>query len=532
MSKKESKIPFVGLHAHSTCGSPFDAIGYPNESIDYAIDNGMNSLALSDHGNMNGTAYQILYSKKLKADGKNFKPIYGVEAYFIPSLADWRELKSAKALEKQNKDKVKEEDEQGGTVVEDEEASKKKKNPLNARAHLILLAQNQIGLNNIFSLISESFKPSCFYKFPRIDYELLQKHNEGVIASSACLGGVYAQDYWENLEKGSDIILNAMRNTTERMQKIFNDRWFGELQWNNIPAQHDINQYIIQLSKEYDLPLISTADSHYPRPELWKDRILYKNLRPGFNKKEQKSLPDSIDEVGYELYPKNGDQMMEAYEKYSSMNGIKYDSDLILKSITNAHHIAFNMIEDFMPDNTIRLPSFVVPDGMTDDSALTQMAEEGLKKLSLSPTERPEYEKKLQTELKVIQGRGFSRYFLTMKSIADKANSLQITGCGRGSGAGSLVSYVLGITQVNPIKWGLMFERFLRSDAEDDVGYSLGESNSFSKISKMIKIETTDGKVILLTPNTQCKIRRNGTKQWEKASNVLENDEIVSPDKD
>lgn len=484
MTRRESKINFVGLHAHSTAGSTFDAIGYPQEHMEFAYENGMSALALTDHGNMNGLAYQVLHAKKMKADGKQFKPIFGVEAYFIPSLKDWHDLKAAKALEKKKEEQVKEEDELGGTVVEDEESSKKKKNPLNRRAHMVLLAQNQKGLNNIFKLVSESFKPGNFYKMPRIDYEMLEGNSEGIIASSACLGGVYAMNYWENIEKGDDAVLHAMRDTTERMTKIFNGKWFGELQWVAHPGQHQLNQFIIQISKEYDLPLISTADSHYPRPELWKDRELYKRFSPMLSKlyeREGKTLPTSIDQVGYELFPKNGDQMMEAYEKYAGMNKVQYNADIVRKSIENTHHIAFNLIEDFTPDNTVRLPKFVVPEGKTDNEALTEMAYAGLERIKFSSeSEREDYKKRLDMELGVIQGRGFSRYFLTMKPISDTANSMQLTGPGRGSGAGALTSYVLGITQVNPITWGLMFERFLRSDAKDypDIDYDTANNDA------------------------------------------------------
>ena len=108
MQRRESKIPFVGLHAHSVAGSPFDGFGYPQEHMDYAYENGCDALALTDHGNMNGLSYQILHAKKMKEEGKNFKPIYGVEAYFVPSVEEWKEhyekaksdKKSAKALEK------------------------------------------------------------------------------------------------------------------------------------------------------------------------------------------------------------------------------------------------------------------------------------------------------------------------------------------------------------------------------------------------------------------------------------------------
>ncbi len=194
-TRVESKIPFVNLHGHSVAGSIFDAIGYPQEHMDFAYQNGCNALALTDHGNMNGLAHQVLHAKKMQAEGKDFKPIFGVEAYFIPSVAEWR----AEYEEVRANAKSKKEESQTGTTIEDEDASKKSvKDVLRRRAHLILVAQNQVGLNNLFKLISESYKPENYYRYPRMDYALLEKYSEGIIASSACLGGVYAQDYWQS----------------------------------------------------------------------------------------------------------------------------------------------------------------------------------------------------------------------------------------------------------------------------------------------------------------------------------------------
>jgi DNA polymerase-3 subunit alpha len=273
----KSSIPFVGLHAHSTAGSPFDAIGFPQQHMDFAYENGCDALALTDHGNCNGLAYQVLHAKSMEKEGKNFKPIFGCEAYFIPSIQEWQEVYDANKKDKG----VKKDDGKGGFTVEDESETKSVKDILNRRRHLVLLAQNQEGLNNIFQLISQSYKPGNFYKFPRIDYDLLKKHNKGIIASSACLGGVYAGDLWEHLEEGDEAILNAMRKTTENMKSIFGDRWYAELQWFQHPKQMRLNKLIIQIAKEYDLDLISTADSHYFKPDVWKDRELYKRLRPG-----------------------------------------------------------------------------------------------------------------------------------------------------------------------------------------------------------------------------------------------------------
>ena len=475
----EKNVPFVGLHAHSVAGSIFDGLGYPQEHMDFAYENGANALALTDHGNMNGLAWQVLHAKKMHADGKDFKPIFGVEAYFMPSIAEWREdyetiMQDKKAARAAKKDETK------GTTVEDETASKKAaRNILNRRRHLVLLAQNQTGLNNLFKLISASYKPENFYRFPRLDYDLLAKHSEGVIAASACLGGVYAGCYWENREEGPEAVLNAMRETTRRMIEIFDDRWYGELQWNSIPEQHELNQYVIQVCEEMGVQMISTADSHYPNPNAWKDRELYKRLgwlgkgRPSWA--EGGELPVDVDEIGYELYPKNGEQMWASYKKYSELCDTEYDDMTIYNTMTETFHIAHERIEEFMPDNTVRLPDFVIPAGETADSALRKFCFEGLRAKSLHSNE--EYTDRMELELSVIADRGFSKYFLTMNEIASITNEVMLSGPGRGSAAGSLVAYVLDITQVDPLKYGLQFARFLRADATDypDIDYDVAE---------------------------------------------------------
>ncbi len=476
-SRTQSSIPFVGLHAHSVAGSPFDALGYPPEHMDFAYENGMDALALTDHGNMNGLAWQVIHAKKMKKAGKNFKPIFGCEAYFIPSVAKWKEeYEEVRAASKKKSDY---EADNSGTTVEDEGSSKKRiKSVLNRRRHLILLAQNQTGLQNIFKMISKSYTSDNFYRYPRVDYAMLKKHNEGVIAASACLGGVYAGNYWENRDTGPDAILGAMRQTTQKMQSIFGDRWYGELQWNNVPEQHDLNQYIIQMHQEFGIDLISTADSHYYNADVWKDRELYKRLgwlgkgKPDYLSDE---LPLSVEEVGYELYPKNGAQMFESYKKYSKECGVEYDDKLVLDSITRTHQIAHERIETFLPDNTVRLPGFVVPEGSTAGQTLAALCVEGLRELGLANEQG--YVDRLKHEVSVIEERGFSKYFLTMKAIADVAVTRQLVGAGRGSAAGSLVAYVLNITQVDPIKYGLQFERFLTKGGSGypDIDYDVSD---------------------------------------------------------
>ena len=480
MARTTSKIKFVGLHAHSVAGSIFDAIGYPQDHMDFAYENGMDALALTDHGNMNGLAHQVLHAKKMRGEGREFKPIFGCEAYFIPSIEEWREEYDKAMADKKKARSIKRED-QSGATVEDEEGSKKRQDILRRRRHLVLLAQNATGLSNLFKLVSESYKPENFYRYPRIDYKLLEKYGEGIIASSACLGGIYAGCYWENRADGEEAVLESMREATRRMVDIFGDRWYGEIQWHNIPEQHELNQYIIKIAEEFGIGLLSTADSHYPSLDAWKDRELYKRLgwlgkstsRPDYLSDE---LPISINDTNCELYPKNGDQMWENYQRFSQQCGFEYDDDLVLRSIEESHHIAFDRIETFLPDNTVRLPDFVVPEGATATQALVSYSSDGLRSRGFHTNQ--EYVDRLKRELDVIDDRGFSKYFLTMKAIADTATNMMLTGPGRGSAAGSLVAYVLGITQVDPIEYGLLFSRFLRSDATDypDIDYDISDS--------------------------------------------------------
>ena len=202
------------------------------------------------------------------------------------------------------------------------------------------------------------------------------------------------------------------------------------------------------------------------------------------------NLPTGVEEIGYELYPKNGSQMWESYLNYSKECEQEYDDGLVMDSIEETHKIAFDRIEKFYPDDTVRLPNFVVPAGYTADAYLKRIASEGLfsilkvnypfifkKKTKLKKDKTlVEYENRLEHELEVISSRGFSKYFLTMTAVCDFGKSRFLMGPARGSAAGSLVAYALGISQVDPIKYGLLFSRFLRSDATDypdiDVDFS------------------------------------------------------------
>ena len=165
-------LKFVGLHAHSVAGSPFDALSYPQDHMDSAWENGMDALALTDHGNMNGLSWQVEHAKKMQKEGKNFKPIFGCEAYYIPSIEQWWEdydenKKVKKSLAK-------------GVIMEDGE----KQRHLVSNSHFLLLAKNQTGLNNLFKLVSDSYYGKSNLRKPRIDLKVHREQSEGLIATT------------------------------------------------------------------------------------------------------------------------------------------------------------------------------------------------------------------------------------------------------------------------------------------------------------------------------------------------------------
>lgn len=474
--RKKPSIPFVNLHNHDTF-SIFDGLGYPEEHCDFAYQNGLQGIAFTNHGNMNGFSYSFMKAKKMKEEGKNdFRVLYGIEAYVHPSIPQW---KQEHLKHKEDAKLAKQVDDDIGLVVENESETKKGiRSSLNRRSHLVLVAQNQKGLNNLFKLVSDSYRGDNFYRFPRMDYELLKKHNEGIIASSACLGGVLANDYWDNIDKGDKAVYAAMEKTVGNMMDIFGDRFYGELQWANYKEQHIVNQFVINLSKQFGFKLISTCDAHFPNPDMWKDREIYKMLGwvgKGGNDLKIDALPHTLEEMEYQLYPKNGDELFATYKRFSGALGFNYDDKLVEESIARTADILKNRIEDYMPDTAVKLPSFVIPEGESADSALAKIAVDSLKNTGLYKDN--DYVSRLKEELHTIKDRGFSKYFLTMKKISDKSKEVQLCGAGRGSGAGSLVSYLLNITEVDPIKYKLQFSRFIRRNAKDmpDIDFDVSD---------------------------------------------------------
>jgi DNA polymerase III alpha subunit len=353
------------------------------------------------------------------------------------------------------------------------------------------------------------------------DIEVKDNHNFFIndILAHNCLGGPLSGDYWMNKDKGEEAILKAMRKTCEEMLWIFGDRWYGELQWNAIEDQHKVNQYIIQMSKEFKFELVSTADSHYYRPELWKDRELYKKLG-WLGKKtaeEMGELPNSVEEIGYELYPKNGNQMWDAYKHYSNLCGYTYDDNLILESIERTHDIAHNRIERFYPDTSVKLPNFVVPEGQSADKILAKMCKQALIEKGLDKNK--EYIQRCIEELKVIKDRDFSKYFLTMKAITDRAKKTQLTGLARGCFLpGTQVRMASGeLIPIEQVKVGsqAIDHQSNPQVVKDTLQYDIDE--------QIIELEFENGTIIKCTADHKFYTNNRG---WVPAQDLTEQDDI------
>jgi DNA polymerase III subunit alpha len=520
---------FVGLHSHSTF-STFDAIGRPQDHIDYALENNMDALALTDHGNMNGFSHQYQHAKTLAKKGVKFKPIFGVESYFIPSLKDWNtlydqtrinnakikaekdalsgknlgnELASTEAeldevVEAKKGEVVADSDDDGGTIVENEEESKSNsyKNPLYQRNHLVLLAKNDAGLKALFRIVSASAADG-FYKYPRVDFESLKRHAQGnIIASSACLAGFPAKIVFDHQKPGTpweswvpnddnkEQIQTELCSMIEQFQDALGKENYNlEIQFNKLGAQHLLNYHLIEAAHRTGCPLVVTVDAHYSRPDHWKEREIYKMMgRLKFMKSddEREKIPQKVEELKCELYPKNAEQVWGAYkqttEPFQGFYGDKADQ-VVFDAIERTHDIAHNQIGSPDIDRSVKLPAIsrIVEKGeltklrgdlgsdASEDSLafreLRTLAIEGLKFRKLLG--KQDYSDRLKYELEIVKSLKFAKYFLTYAKIMEVVGEQQLIGAGRGSAAGSLLTYVLNITQVDPIKYGLLFARFL-----------------------------------------------------------------------
>ncbi len=385
---------FTHLHLH-TQYSFLDGAIRIKDLIKKISELGMKQVAVTDHGNMFGA---LDFYKQARAGG--IKPILGIEAY-ITGSANYT-------------DKVRE------------------------NFHLILLAQNNIGYDNLRKLTSESFINGKYF-FPRIDKKLLYKHREGIIATTACLGG----------EVGKKIAQNDMdgaRAAAREFKQIFGkDNFFLEVQPNGIPLQDRVNAQLAMMAKEEDLRIIATNDCHYVNQDqhdaqnmlmairqqkAWDDPTLHKHETDAFYIRSHEEMYDL-------LMPTYPDAFANACE------------------IGNRCNVTMDL-------GQIYLPEFPFPDTYKDEEDyIRYLTQEGfkrrLKEISYK-IDYDHYKARLEEELGIIIKMGFSGYFLIVQDFINWAKNNEIkVGPGRGSGAGSLVDYVLRITDIDPIPYNLLF---------------------------------------------------------------------------
>lgn len=498
---------FVSLHNH-TGFSAFDGLGYPNEHFEFAEKNGLTAHAITEHGQFNSYAHAQLFIEDWQKSGKMFRYLPGVEAYFHPDLSQWaidkenaqrakEEENVAKKLRKKEEElqtkliaSVDEEDEaldvetNNQLTIENEEETKQSTkffNPVNRRHHLVLLAKNSQGLQELFHLTSRSFLEG-FYRFPRIDVAMLKDciTKGNVVASSACIGGFAAWSVFNILQRELkfDVLdpkllddkhvmrkcVAAVGNVYDMMIDVFGkDDYFLELQFNKLGAQDVANRAILEFAKQNNVQnrLVVTCDAHYYNPDVWRERELYKKL--GFmNYKEYSpdSLPKSVDDLKCELYPKNVNQVWDEFKKSKDRcSWYKEHEQVISDAIEYTHTIAHEVIGEVKPDRTIKLPKKLVPKDRTPDEHLKWLCIEGMKKRGLKG--KKEYVARLKEELDVISFMQMSEYFITLARICDLGRNVCLFGPARGSGGGSLVNYILYITDLDPIVWNLPFSRFM-----------------------------------------------------------------------
>jgi DNA polymerase-3 subunit alpha len=473
---------FVGLHSHSTF-STGDGFGMPADHIDYVLKNGMDAWTLTDHGNGNGLAHAYAHSQKMSKKGYKYRQLYGVEFYFVPSLTDWRyqyenrhALKAAASniiseTEVEEVAKIVDEDgeEEVGLVLEDEEATKRVDTDASEwkrRYHLVILAKSQKGLQNLFTLVKKSYKDG-FYRFPRIDFAMLKQHSEGLVVSTACMGGYLANMALrgEALKRPHAEIQRDIQNGIDRFVDCVGvDNFLLELQFNKLEGQHTINKHLMEAHDRTGVRLVAAADSHYPSPDKWEGRELYKKLSRLKTWAKGQDTPDmyvlpKFEDLKCELYPKNATQMWDEFlvhrDQYDFYQGRE---QLIADAIERSHEIAWDACDGSWIDTSGKLPNFSRPD-RTAFGQLADLTKEGLIREGFDKD--PVYVARAKRELGDIKLKGFENYFLTLHRVMQVSGQRVLFGAGRGSGAGSIVNYLTGITDIDPLKYNLLWERFV-----------------------------------------------------------------------
>ena len=541
---------FISLHSHDGF-STFDGLGYPQEHIDFVLENGMDGWCLTNHGHMNSFGHAFLHSEKIAKRGGSFKFVPGCEMYVHPDLEAWNlDMKIRQAAKKGDTEALHilraqreaiatpltavcdQDDEvvdvavgEAGLTVENEEETKSAKfyDPIKRRHHLVVLPKTSEGLQRLFHLVSRGYQEG-FYRFPRIDYKMLREAADGghLMVSTACIGGPIAYEVFRHAQQVEfdDLSYKLMDDPSfhKSVMTGVGNAYQGlvdavgiddvnlEIQFNKLPAQHLVNRAIIEFANKNGLQdkIVVTTDSHYARPEHWRERELYKKLGwLNYREFDPSKLPQSVDDLKCELYPKNNEQVWDTYlETTSGMDF--YDDQVVHDAITRPYDIVHNKIGTITPDRSMKLPSYVVPEGMTDDKALLEACKKGLVDRGLASD--PKYIERLKYELKVIKEKNFSRYFLTMGAIIDIAKKAMLVGPGRGSAAGSLVAYVLRLTDVDPFEYDLMFERFLNPSREGapDIDTDVGDRDL---LINMMKEEWGDSNIVPISNYNTFKLK-------------------------
>ena len=400
---------FVHLHVHTEY-SMLDGAARVDELVAQVAKEEMPAIAITDHGNVFG-AYD--FNKKARKAG--VKPIIGIEAYVAPES-------------RFNKQRVKwadggEDDVSGG----------------GAYTHMTILAENNVGLSNLFRLSSLASLEGYYYK-PRMDRELLSKYSSGLIATTGCPGG----EIQTRLRMGG--YREAMSAASELRDIFGKENFFLEVMDHGIEIESRVKADLLKLGKELGLPLLATNDLHYTKHEDAPAHEALLCVQSGSTLADPKRFKFDNDE----FYLKSAREMREIFKDIPEA----CDNTLLI-----AERCEITMLE-----NENLLPEYTVPKGETEDSWLRKEANRGLQTVMAGDV--PEnYQARLDYELDVMIKMGFPGYFLVVADLCSHAREVGIrVGPGRGSAAGSLVSYVLGITALDPIRHGLLFERFLNPE--------------------------------------------------------------------
>jgi DNA polymerase-3 subunit alpha len=392
-----------GGFAHLHTHSEFsllDGAARISELVDSAKSMGQKSLAITDHGVLYGA---VAFYATARAAGIN--PVLGCEMYMAPRSRHDRE----------------------GRADRDPN-------------HLILLARNDIGYRNLIKLVSISHLEGYYYK-PRIDHELLAEHAEGLICLSACLGGELPQA----ILRGD---MDAAETVARRHSEMFgHDGYFLELMNHGIPEEDTVREGLVEIARRTGLPLVATHDAHYIRPEDSEAHDILLCLQTGARREEEKRFRFS----GPEYYFATTAQMRERFAPYGEAVS---NSVAIAESCHVEIPLGRNLLPTYSP----------IPEGLDADTYLRDLCESGVRE-RYGESVTAEVHERLHMELDVIRETGFSAYFLIVWDLIRAAREDGVrVGPGRGSAAGSVVSYVLNITAIEPLRYGLIFERFLNRE--------------------------------------------------------------------